>query len=64
MRTLTLAGMAFVLGGCSLIPEYQRPEAPTPEQYPQAGVYALAQAARWRPPRTGSSCSMTRRCNS
>ncbi|RMT96878.1 hypothetical protein ALP39_01448 [Pseudomonas marginalis pv. marginalis] len=49
MRTLTLAGMAFVLGGCSLIPEYQRPEAPTPEQYPQAGVYALAQAGTLAP---------------
>ncbi len=36
MKKLTLTGMVFVLGGCSLIPEYQRPEAPTPGQYPRA----------------------------
>ncbi|TFF13602.1 efflux transporter outer membrane subunit [Pseudomonas sp. BCA14] len=42
--TLTALGLAWMLGGCSLIPEYQRPQAPTPAQYPQGGVYALAQA--------------------
>ena len=36
--------MAWMLGGCSLIPDYQRPPAPVPTQYPQAGVYALAQS--------------------
>ncbi|NMX76650.1 AdeC/AdeK/OprM family multidrug efflux complex outer membrane factor [Pseudomonas sp. WS 5532] len=41
---LTTVGMAWVLGGCSLIPEYQRPAAPVPAQYPQGGVYSLAQA--------------------
>lgn len=46
MRKLTLCtiGVAWMLGGCSLIPEYQRPAAPTPAQYPQGGVYSLAQA--------------------
>ncbi|MBY8945012.1 AdeC/AdeK/OprM family multidrug efflux complex outer membrane factor [Pseudomonas sp. SH10-3B] len=43
-RTLTSIGMACMLGGCSLIPEYQRPEAPMPAQYPKGGVYGLAQA--------------------
>ncbi|WP_081253114.1 efflux transporter outer membrane subunit [Pseudomonas yamanorum] len=33
MKKLML-GVACVLGGCSLIPDYQRPEAPTPAQYP------------------------------
>jgi multidrug efflux system outer membrane protein len=42
--TLTTVGMAWMLGGCSLIPEYQRPAAPVPVQYPQGGVYSLAQA--------------------
>ncbi|WP_143480636.1 efflux transporter outer membrane subunit [Pseudomonas fluorescens] len=43
-QTLCTLGMAWMLGGCSLIPEYQRPAAPTPAQYPQGGVYRLAQA--------------------
>ncbi|KAF1026604.1 MAG: Multidrug/solvent efflux pump outer membrane protein MepC [Pseudomonas sp.] len=38
-RTITTVGMAWLLGGCSLIPEYQQPSAPVPEQYPQGGVY-------------------------
>lgn len=40
-RTLTIASMAWVLGGCSLIPDYQRPAAPVPAQYPQGGVYQV-----------------------
>ena len=36
--------MAGMLGGCSLIPDYQRPEAPVPTHYPQGGVYTLAQS--------------------
>ena len=43
-QTLCTLGMAWMLGGCSLIPEYQQPAAPTPAQYPQGGVYRLAQA--------------------
>ncbi|WP_339435624.1 efflux transporter outer membrane subunit [Pseudomonas orientalis] len=46
MHKLTLAavGAAWMLGGCSLIPEYQRPDAPVPTHYPQDGVYRQAQA--------------------
>ncbi|AZF00865.1 Multidrug efflux system, outer membrane factor lipoprotein OprM [Pseudomonas orientalis] len=46
MHKLTLAavGVAWMLGGCSLIPEYQRPAAPVPAYYPQDGVYRQAQA--------------------
>ena len=43
-QTLCTLGMAWMLGGCSLIPEYQRPAAPTPAQFPQGGVYRLVQA--------------------
>ncbi|QDG55848.1 efflux transporter outer membrane subunit [Pseudomonas sp. NIBRBAC000502773] len=48
-RTVASIGMACMLGGCSLIPEYQRPEAPMPAQYPQSGVYRLAQAGNSDP---------------
>ncbi|WP_404483564.1 efflux transporter outer membrane subunit [Pseudomonas sp. HT11] len=41
---LTTLGVAWMLGGCSLIPEYQRPAPPVPAQYPQSGVYRLAQS--------------------
>ncbi|VVO36385.1 AdeC/AdeK/OprM family multidrug efflux complex outer membrane factor [Pseudomonas fluorescens] len=42
---LSLAITAFVLGGCSLIPDYQRPEAPVAAQYPQGPAYSPAEAA-------------------
>ena len=41
---LSLAVTAFVLSGCSLIPDYQRPEAPVAAQYPQGPAYSSAQA--------------------
>jgi multidrug efflux system outer membrane protein len=41
---LSLAVTAFVLSGCSLIPDYQRPEAPVAGQYPQGPAYSPAQA--------------------
>ncbi|KOY01322.1 AdeC/AdeK/OprM family multidrug efflux complex outer membrane factor [Pseudomonas nunensis] len=41
---MSLAAVAFVLGGCSLIPDYQRPAAPIAQQYPQSAAYAPAQA--------------------
>ncbi|WP_426215043.1 AdeC/AdeK/OprM family multidrug efflux complex outer membrane factor [Pseudomonas sp. DWRC2-2] len=44
MNKLSAFAMAGLLGGCSLIPDYHRPEAPVPAQYPQQGVYALAQS--------------------
>ncbi|MBK5418647.1 efflux transporter outer membrane subunit [Pseudomonas sp. TH31] len=37
-----LVAVAFAFGGCSLIPQYQRPEAPTATQYPQTSAYAPA----------------------
>jgi outer membrane protein, multidrug efflux system len=42
---LSLAIAAFVLGGCSLIPDYQQPAAPIAAQYPQGPAYSPAQAA-------------------
>lgn len=33
---LSLLSMAVLMGGCSLIPEYQRPASPTAAQYPTA----------------------------
>ena len=41
---LSLAVTAFVLSGCSLIPDYQRPEAPVAAQFPQGPAYSSAQA--------------------
>src|SRR5471030_275218 len=41
---LSLAVAAFVLGGCSLIPDYQQPAAPVANQYPQGPAYSPAQA--------------------
>ncbi|WP_295473891.1 AdeC/AdeK/OprM family multidrug efflux complex outer membrane factor [uncultured Pseudomonas sp.] len=42
---ISLAVTAFILGGCSLIPDYQRPAAPVADQYPQGPAYEPAQAA-------------------
>ncbi|HCV38611.1 MAG TPA: multidrug transporter, partial [Pseudomonas sp.] len=44
---------AVLLCGCSLVPDYQRPAAPVPEQFPQGPAYqgdALARqhAEDWR----------------
>ncbi len=47
-HTLTTVGLAWMLGGCSLIPEYQRPAAPVPAQYPQGGVYRTAPTSDWQ----------------
>ncbi|TWD49637.1 efflux RND transporter outer membrane subunit EmhC [Pseudomonas sp. SJZ131] len=41
---LSLAVAAFVLGGCSLIPDYQQPAAPVAGQYPQGPAYSPAKA--------------------
>ncbi|MEA1971162.1 MAG: efflux transporter outer membrane subunit, partial [Thermodesulfobacteriota bacterium] len=52
-----LAGIALFLGGCSLAPEYTRPEAPIPVEWPQGVAYEEMNAAasamtvpelRWR----------------
>jgi multidrug efflux system outer membrane protein len=37
--------IAAALSGCSLIPDYQTPEAPVASQYPQGPAYSQAQAA-------------------
>ena len=42
---LAVAVAAFTLGGCSLIPDYQRPEAPVAAQYPQGPAYSPTEAA-------------------
>jgi len=39
---ISLVTVAWILGGCSLIPDYQQPEAPTPAQYPQGPAYNAA----------------------
>ncbi len=46
--TRSLIGLAItaaVLSGCSLIPEYQRPQAPVAAQYPQGPAYQATSAA-------------------
>ncbi|NUT81202.1 AdeC/AdeK/OprM family multidrug efflux complex outer membrane factor [Pseudomonas brassicacearum] len=42
LLSLTIA--AVVLSGCSLIPDYQRPDAPVAAQYPQGPAYESANA--------------------
>ncbi|WP_405123625.1 AdeC/AdeK/OprM family multidrug efflux complex outer membrane factor [Pseudomonas sp. M20] len=46
--TRSLIGLAIsaaVLSGCSLVPEYQRPQAPVAAQYPQGSAYQATFAA-------------------
>jgi multidrug efflux system outer membrane protein len=42
---LIFAVVFLLLGGCSLAPEYSRPQAPVPEQWPQGEAYKKAQDA-------------------
>ena len=42
---LSLAVTAFILGGCSLIPDYQTPESPAAAQWPQGPAYSPTEAA-------------------
>ena len=42
---LSLAITAIALSGCSLIPDYQRPEAPVAAQFPQGPAYSPKEAA-------------------
>jgi multidrug efflux system outer membrane protein len=42
LKPLTFA-VALVLGGCSLIPDYERPEAPIAAAWPQGAAYGTAQ---------------------
>lgn len=52
LRTLTLALVAALAGGCSLIPDYLRPAAPVPEVFPNAPQAAAeapaADTIAWR----------------
>ena len=41
---ILLAGISLIVGGCSLAPEYIRPEAPVPGEWPQGSAYNNAQA--------------------
>jgi hypothetical protein len=62
-KSLLSIAVAALLGGCSLIPDYQQPGAVAVSTR-RAGVFAGPGA--WRPPpnRAGSSFSMTRPCSS
>ncbi|MBP9960864.1 AdeC/AdeK/OprM family multidrug efflux complex outer membrane factor [Pseudomonas defluvii] len=42
---LSLAVTAFILGGCSLIPDYQTPESPAAAQWPQGPAYSPNESA-------------------
>ncbi|AHF69272.1 MULTISPECIES: AdeC/AdeK/OprM family multidrug efflux complex outer membrane factor [Pseudomonas] len=42
---ISLAVTAFILSGCSLIPEYKQPESPVAAQYPQGPAYLPAENA-------------------
>ena len=42
---LGLLASAVLLGGCSLIPDYQQPDAPVAAQWPQGPAYSPSEAA-------------------
>ena len=42
---LSLAVTAFILGGCSLIPDYRTPESPVAAQWPQGPAYSPTESA-------------------
>ena len=42
---ISLAVTAFILSGCSLIPDYMQPAAPVAAQYPQGPAYSPTQSA-------------------
>lgn len=44
-----LVGIGFFLGGCSLAPKYQQPQAPIPTQWPQGEAYKGTQAISGTP---------------
>ena len=43
-KSLLSLALLATLGGCSLIPDYQRPESPVAAQWPQGPAYALGAA--------------------
>ena len=44
-----LVGLILLLGGCTLAPEYTRPEAPIPVQWPRGAAYKEARTAPGAP---------------
>ncbi|MGV8917362.1 MAG: AdeC/AdeK/OprM family multidrug efflux complex outer membrane factor [Pseudomonas sp.] len=42
---ISLAVTAFILSGCSLIPDYTQPAAPVPAQFPQGPAYSPQESA-------------------
>lgn len=44
-RLIIVIGLCVLLGGCSLIPAYTRPEAPVPDSWPTGGAYREPQTA-------------------
>ena len=47
-----LVGISLVLGGCTLAPEYTRPEAPVPADWPSGAAYQETEAMPITPPAT------------
>lgn len=45
LTSLLLIVVAMLFSGCSMAPEYIRPEAPVPSSWPQGGAYAQSSAA-------------------
>lgn len=43
-----VVAISLLLGACSLNPQYQRPEAPVPAQYPVDGTQTNIQATSWQ----------------
>jgi multidrug efflux system outer membrane protein len=50
LRRLLLPAAAAFLGGCSLAPEYSRPEAPVQAAWPAGTAYDNAQVSAGAPP--------------
>jgi outer membrane protein, multidrug efflux system len=44
IKSLFLIAAAFILGGCSMIPHYFRPEAPVPAAWPTGPAYKASEA--------------------
>ncbi|EFK10750.1 outer membrane efflux protein OprM [delta proteobacterium NaphS2] len=44
-----MVGIVLLLGGCTLAPEYTRPEAPIPAQWPQGAAYRNTQSMPGQP---------------
>ena len=47
-RLLLSAGLALALGACSLAPTYERPAAPVPDRFPDAGAASAPALPEWR----------------